>query len=83
MDSSDRTTISLPGSLHRRLRYEAARGNRPVSAVVRDALERYLGEQEPVPLPEFTGVGEGDGTDLRGRVKEAIGEEVERKFSGR
>jgi predicted DNA-binding protein len=54
-ERTERTSVSLPTSLAARLSYEARRTNRSVSAVVRDALTRYLSE-EPDELPAFVGM---------------------------
>jgi len=38
-----RTTVKLPDALDRRLRHEAQRRKRTVSAITRDAIEAYVG----------------------------------------
>lgn len=83
-DPKERTTVSLPRSLARRLEREAEVTERPVSAVVRDALQEYFGRQEPEPLPVFVGIGASGTTDTSERVHEVVGDMIEeRRIGGR
>ncbi len=42
-------SLKLPDALHRRLAATATRSRRSKSAIIREALERYLDEVEPAP----------------------------------
>lgn len=53
----ERTTLYLPSDLAERLRGLARRKRRSLAWVVREALERYLSEQER-PVPSSLGAGE-------------------------
>ena len=75
---SERTTVTLPTELARRLRTQARAHDRPVSAIVREALEAYLGGQPPPELPSFMGVGRSGMTDLSERVEELLPETIRR-----
>lgn len=73
-----RTTVKLPEELDARLRREAERRGTTVSALVRHAIEQYLGvERDRRRLP-FVAVGRGGGgvaeridEILRKRAREA------------
>ena len=71
--------MTLPTELARRLRTEARAHERPVSAIVREALEAYLGGQPAPELPSFTGVGESGIADLSERVEELLAEAARRR----
>ena len=73
---SERTTVTLPIELARRLRTEAKAHGRPVSAIVREALEAYLEGQPPGQLPSFAGVGHSGRSDLSERVEELMPEAI-------
>ena len=75
---SERTTVSLPTELARRLRTHARAHERPVSAIVREALEAYLEGQPSPELPSFTGVGRSGMHDLSERVEELLPETIRR-----
>lgn len=76
---SERTTVTLPTELARRLRTEARAHDRPVSAIVREALEAYLGGQPAPDLPSFVGAGESGIPDLSERVEELLAEASRRR----
>ena len=76
---SERTTVTLPTELARRLRTEARAHNRPVSAIVREALAAYLGGQPAPGLPSFAGTGESGIPDLSERVEELLAEASRRR----
>lgn len=82
-EGTARTTVSLPRRMAARLSYEADLTGRAVSAVVRDALERYFAGQEEPPLPSFVGVGESGHGDTAERAEEIIGEIIEERFPPR
>ena len=63
----NKTTLYLPEGTQRRLRELARRTGRPQSDLVRQALDRYLGNQSS-PLP--ASVGSGEDPDLNGRDSE-------------
>ena len=75
---SERTTVTLPTELARRLRTQAHAHDRSVSAIVREALEAYLAGQPPPQLPSFMGVGRSGKTDLSERVEEILAEAFRR-----
>ncbi len=55
----DKTTLYLPGELHRRLRQAARRSGRPQADVIRAALDAYLRESRP-DRPRSIGAGEDE-----------------------
>lgn len=73
----------MPRSLSRRLSYEARRSGRTSSSIVRDALERYLVDEDEV-LPPFVGMGPGKETNLSRDVdvmeREIMSERLARKM---
>jgi hypothetical protein len=70
----ERTTVTLPAALARRVRAQARTSGRSVSSILREALEAYLEGQEPPGLPSFTGVGASGRGDLSERVEELLAE---------
>ena len=74
-----RTSISLPSSLNRRLRLEAKARNKPASAIVRSALERYFESEGADPLPSFTGIGASGRRDTSERAEELLKRRFRRK----
>ena len=60
----ERTTVLIPKELRRRLADEARRRNTPQSALIREALERYLTESGP-GRPRLVGLASMDGVDAR------------------
>jgi hypothetical protein len=73
----ERTTILIPGDLRRRLADESHRRRVPQSALIREALERYLTER-PAERPHLVGVADVDGVDAR-EVKAWVRKEWARK----
>lgn len=73
---SERTTVTLPTGLARRLRTEARAHDRPVSAIVREALEAYLDGQPAPELPSFAGAGQSGISDLSERVEELLADAI-------
>jgi plasmid stability protein len=76
---SERTTVTLPTELARRLRTEARAHDRSVSAIVREALEAYLAGQPAPELPSFAGVGASGMGDLSERVEELLARAARRR----
>jgi predicted transcriptional regulator len=76
---SERTTVTLPTELARRLRTEARAHDRSVSAIVREALEAYLAGQPAPELPSFAGVGESGVGNLSERVEELLARAARRR----
>jgi plasmid stability protein len=76
---SERTTVTLPAALTRRLRTEARAHDRSVSSLIREALEAYLAGQPAPELPSFAGVGDSGITDLSERVEELLAEAIRRR----
>lgn len=74
---AERATVTLPRSLARRLRLEAEASGRPISSVVREALEEYL--REDVLLPSFTGVAGSGRSDTSERTEELIRRRMKRR----
>lgn len=75
--SAERMMVTLPRSLARRLRLESEASGRPISAVVREALEEYL--QNDALLPPFTGIGASSTVDTSERAEEFIGLRARRR----
>jgi predicted transcriptional regulator len=63
----EKTTLYLPTELQAGIRDLARRTGRPQAAIIREALERFVGDQER-PLPRSIGAGMG------GRVNAADSE---------
>jgi hypothetical protein len=76
---SERTTVTLPVELARRVRTKARSQGRSVSAIVREALDAYLAGQPPPELPSFAGVGESGIPDLSERVEELLAKAARRR----
>jgi predicted transcriptional regulator len=53
----EKTTVYLPSETHAALRALARRTGRPQAALIRDALERYVRDNDP-QLPRSIGVAE-------------------------
>jgi predicted DNA-binding protein len=62
-----KTTIYLPAEIERRLRDAARRTRRPQAELIREALDRYLGEDEPWPQS----IGAGEDGEITGANSEA------------
>ncbi len=79
---SERLTVSLPAKLAGELRYEAQRTNRPVSNIVRDAVQKYVADQPELPLPSFVGIGRSKGASENAseRAKELFGKGIEEDY---
>ena len=69
---TERTTVTLPVPLARRLRTQARSHERSVSSIVREALEAYLAGQPAGRLPSFAGVGNSSTPDLARRAEELL-----------
>jgi predicted DNA-binding protein len=69
-------SFRIDPALERRLCEVAAREGVPVSAVVREAIEKHcdavLGRSLLEEMADFIGVGEGSGEDLSSRTGEAF-----------
>lgn len=57
----EKTTLYLPSDLHRALREIARRTGRPQAALMRDALQVYVGQFE---RPRLRSLGLGDNAEL-------------------
>lgn len=75
---AERTTVSLPTSVSRRLKAEAQMSRRSVSSIVREALQAYLDGVEQPGLPSFAGVVNSGKGDLSERVEDLLAEAIER-----
>lgn len=64
----EKTTLYLPQGLRRALRAEGKRARRPQAELIREALERYLGER-PRATPRSVGIASDGRTS--GRESEA------------
>jgi hypothetical protein len=73
-ERAERTTITLPAPLARRVRAHALTNRRSVSSILREALEAYLEGQEPPQMPSFTGIGDSGRSDLSERAEELLRE---------
>ena len=83
--SMKRTTVLLPDELAALLDYERRRRDVPASAVVREALERYLtpGRSGARDDPRFAFFGAGrSGQEGRPGIAETIEEQLRRDWSG-
>jgi hypothetical protein len=69
-----RTTVKLPEEADARLRHEAARRKTTVSALVREAIESYLG-LGPRRRLLSAGAGSSDETDVSERIDEILAAE--------
>lgn len=77
---AERTSVTLPRSLARRLETEAEVTGRSASAVVRDALQEYFARhEEEESLPPFVGIGDSGHTDTSERAEELIAEIIEER----
>ena len=73
-----RTTIFIPEQLERDLSLYAQREGRPVAAVVREAVERYLAHaSSPGHVPSFAGVGASGRRDIAERHETLLFEGLE------
>ncbi len=79
IEGAERTSVTLPTELARRLRTQARAHQRSVSSIVREALEAYLAGQPPPELPSFAGVGASGIADLSERVEELLAEAARRR----
>jgi plasmid stability protein len=79
IEGTERTSITLPAELARRLRTQARAHQRSVSSIVREALEAYLAGQPPPELPSFAGIGSSGIADLSERVEELLAEATRRR----
>jgi predicted DNA-binding protein len=61
---AEKTTLYLPHELHRALKEAAKREGRPQAALIRSALEEYLGKIERPSLRSL-GMGEDDRLSAR------------------
>jgi hypothetical protein len=75
-ERSERTTVTLPTSMARRLRVVAEARQRSASHIVREALEAYLESQVPVGLPGFVAIGDSGRGDLSERIEDLIASEA-------
>jgi plasmid stability protein len=73
---AERTTVTLPGELARRVRFRARIERRSVSSILREALEAYLEGAEPPPMPSFVGIGESGRSDTSERAEEILREQM-------
>ena len=60
----DKTTLYLPGDLHRRLRQAARSSGRPQADLIRSALDLYLRESR-ADRPRSIGAGEDETLEAR------------------
>jgi len=76
----ERTTVSLPRALARKVDYEARRTGVSRSAIVRDALERYWADEPERPLPDWVGSGDSGRHDVAKRAEQELAEIVDERF---
>jgi len=65
--ASEKTTLYLPPELHRALKAAAKREGKPQAALIRSALEEYLGNRE---RPSMRSLGMGEDDQLAARSSE-------------
>lgn len=78
----ERTSVSMPRSLARRVTAEQRATGRSASAIVRDALESYFAQQGEPGLPSFTGTGDSGRADTSARTEELVRKEILRRHRG-
>jgi plasmid stability protein len=66
----ERTTISIPDDLRKRLRIIAAERGTSMATVIREALEAKVKQQRP--KPRSIGIGDSGYTDTSQRVDELL-----------
>ena len=71
--ASEKTTLYLPQELHRALKEAAKREGKPQAALIRSALEEYLGKGERPSLRSL-GMGEDDQLSARNSEDWLVGE---------
>lgn len=73
-----RITTTVDPSTYGLLEDLARRDGVATARLVRDAMERYVSdrqsEMEPLPLPDWVGMFQGDGQPFAERVEEILGE---------
>ncbi len=67
-----RITVVLPDGLELILQQERQRRDVPAAAIVREALEAYLGLQDRTRDVPFAGVGHSGRSDIAGRAEEIL-----------
>ena len=77
---TERTSVTLPRDLARKLRDYARSHDDSASGVVRDALERYLTDRPEEAGIEFIGIGSSERGDTAARSREAFGEVMDENF---
>lgn len=73
-EPTERTTVSLPVGVVRRLKHQAESSGRSVSSIVREALHAYLAGQPAPRMPSFVGIGRSGRSDISERYEELIAE---------
>lgn len=73
-----RITTTVDPSTYAQLEDLARRDGVATARLIRDAMERYVTEREremePLPLPDWVGMFEGDGEPFAERTEEILGE---------
>jgi hypothetical protein len=77
MSSVEKTTLYLPGGLHRELQMAARRSGRPQAELVRVALQEYL---DRMRRPKLSSIGAGEDPELAGKDTEQW---LEREWAAR
>jgi predicted DNA-binding protein len=75
--ATEKTTLYLPQELHRALKEAAKREGKPQAALIRSALEEYLGRRKRPSLRSL-GMGEDDQLSARNSEEWLAGEWAER-----
>jgi len=71
-----RTTVKIPDELDARLRREASRREMTISALTRDALQAYLGDDRAA-LRRAAGSGRSGRSDISERIEEILAAEAD------
>jgi len=78
ISSMKRITTTVDSSTYAQLEDLARRDGVATARLIRDAMERYVTEREremePLPLPDWVGMFEGDGEPFAERTEEILGE---------
>lgn len=78
-----RTTVMLPEDVLARLRHESRRRGTSVAEIVREAVERHVGEPEAGRPLAFFGIGEGGPAGASEHVDEYVAAAVRKRLRSR
>jgi hypothetical protein len=71
-----RITTNVESTVYARLENLARRRDVPIAKLIREAMERYVTDEEaslePEPMPDWVGMLEGPGDDFAARDEEVL-----------